>query len=1106
MEAYQHILDKLNTFILKYYTKILIKGILLFLCLGLIFLLIILGIEHFLWLNSLGRLILFLLFIIVELFLIFKYIVSPLVYLFRLKDGITKKQAAVIIGEHFPEVGDKLYNLLDLKDDTIQSELLLASIDQRSNLLGKFLFSNAIDYKENSKYGKYLVIPILSIVFIWVSGNFTSFFGSYDRVIHYDMAYEPPAPFRFYLLSSNLKVLESDTYMVEITTEGAIRPESISIVIHGKEFLLQQKNGVAQYTFLPPLENTDFYFIANGVRSRLYSLYALKTPSILDFSMVLNYPSYIKRVSDTIKGTGNATFPEGTNVRWNITGKNTESIKLASMGNSATFLKDSDEFRYSKRVYAAMSYILTTSNENVRAYESLGYRFNVIKDEYPSIEVSQIKDSINPNISYYSGEATDDYKLVSIVLVCYPDNDKNEVQRIEIVKPNSNFSQFYYTYPSGLILKKEVPYSFYFEVLDNDAIHGGKKVKSQIFSFELLDDNQLKNKELETQNALINTIDKSLERFKEQKESLKEISKEQKEKSALSFSDKNKIQDFLKKQSQQERLMKKFSKQLKESLNKGNKDDQLNKLLQQRLQRREIEARKNEKLLKELQEVADKINKEELAKRLEEVAKNQNNSERSLEQLLELTKRYYVREKASQLAKDLEKLSEKQKQESQQRNKASEQEQEKLNVNFLKLTNELDELLKDNNALKKPLDLKADKVLEMEIKKDQEDALNALKKAGALAEVDKMNTNDSKSSKKQKSASQKIKQLSEQLSKSVASAKSGSSIMEDAEMLRQILDNLIRFSLEQEKLYDRISKLDKDVSQISKSIRKQQQLGTIFRHVDDSLFALSLRRAELSDFVNEQITGVYYNIDKSLERFAERQLPQGLSSQKYILTAANGLAAFLADILDNMQESIKFSGSGKGQKIPEFQLADIIKGQGELQGKMERIGKEGKGGKNGQNGVKGKKDDGKSATSGLGEKELEEIYEIYKEQQIIKNRLEQQLQDFMLEKDKLLARKLAKLMDDFQNDLLENGITQRTISKANHIKYELLKLENATLKQGQKQKRESISNKDRFQNPITTKPSVLENHQDQIEILDRQVLPLHRFFQGKVKDYFKRND
>ncbi len=62
--------------------------------------------------------------------------------------------------------------------------------------------------------------------------------------------------------------------------------------------------------------------------------------------------------------------------------------------------------------------------------------------------------------------------------------------------------------------------------------------------------------------------------------------------------------------------MQKFSKELRENLEEGDKDDKLNQLFRERLERQELEARKNEKLLDELNKVADKINKEDLAKRL----------------------------------------------------------------------------------------------------------------------------------------------------------------------------------------------------------------------------------------------------------------------------------------------------------------------------------------------------------------------------------------------------------------------------------------------------------------------------------------------------------
>ena len=225
MSNYQSILEKLNSFIKKYYSKMLVKGVLLFLSFGVFFFLVTLSIEYFLWLSSTGRLILLVVFVCFEVVLAYKYIAIPLFYLFRMKKGISNKQAAIIIGNHFPNVGDKLLNLLDLSDDAVQSELLMASINQRSASLDGFSFTKAVDLKENRKYAKYALIPLVLIGVIWISGDIKSFFGSYNRMVNYDLAYEPPAPFAFRLLSTDLEVLETDSFTVEVTTEGSVRPE-----------------------------------------------------------------------------------------------------------------------------------------------------------------------------------------------------------------------------------------------------------------------------------------------------------------------------------------------------------------------------------------------------------------------------------------------------------------------------------------------------------------------------------------------------------------------------------------------------------------------------------------------------------------------------------------------------------------------------------------------------------------------------------------------------------------------------------------------------------------------------------------------------------------
>ncbi len=1138
-------MDKLDQFSRKFYTKMLIKGGLLFLAFGVLYFMLTLGIEYFFWLSSGGRFVLLALFLVVEGFLLYHYIAIPVFHLLKLKKGISNKEASLLIGKHFKEVGDKLYNLLDLAEDKDQSELLLASIQQRSESLTIVPFTKAINLKDSYKYLKYVLIPVLSLVVLWVSGNIGSFFGSYERVINYDTAYEPPAPFSFRLLTGDLEVLEDRNVTVQVATEGKVQPTEVYIVVNGKELSLQKTGDLYEFTFTPPLSSTEFYFKANDINSRVYELKSLKTPSIQFFEITLDYPIYTKKPSDILKGTGNAIFPEGTKVSWKMEGANTEEIVLISKDTTILFNKEENSFSLNKTVYKELYYALATSNKNVTNYEKLEYHFRVVKDAFPSISAKQVIDSLSPNVVYYVGEASDDYEISSIKLVCYAEEDKENRQILNLGTPNANYNQFYYTFPTGLNLKEGRTYNYYFEAVDNDAIQRGKSSKTEIFTTAILDSNELNNKELEMRKALIEDMDMSLERFKEQEESLKDINKEQKEKNSLNFNDQMQVKEFLKKQQDQEQLMQKFSKQLKDNLESGDKDDKLNKMLRERLERQEMEAKKNEKMLEELNKVADKINKEELSKRLEELGKNQQNSKRNLEQLLELTKRYYVTEKAAQLAKDLEKMAEEQEALSEkEKDKLDSGSQDILNKEFEKLAKELEDLKKDNKELKKPLELNIDKNKEEGIKEDQKEAFEELKKEEEAKQAnneDSKNKSAEKAKQKQKAAAQKLKEMSEELSAS-GSASGESTIAEDAEMLRQILDNLVTFSFKQEKLFDQLESSDYDMANYSGSVRKQKELRNLFEHIDDSLFALSLRRAELSEFVNKQITEVYYNIDKSLESIADNKIYQGAAYEQYVLNASNSLADFLADLLDNMQQSMK-RGTGSGNPNDEFQLPDIIKAQGELKDKMGKMGesgkeggegKEGIGQKNGQSGNQGdegadgekgdkqtggsgkegegnkgkdgKGENGTGGEGGISEEEMKELYEIYKEQEYLKQQLEKQLEDLMQDGDKGLALKLIKQMEDFQNDLLENGVTQRTMDKMNYIEHQLLKLENAALKQGKKEERESETNTKQFQNPVLTRPEVLENYRNEIEILNRQALPLRQNYQKRVRSYFRQDD
>ncbi len=160
MSNFETIKHKLEQFVKRYYTNELLKGAILFFAIGLFYLIVTLFVEYMLWLNSSARTILFWTFVAVEVGLFIKFIAIPLAHLFNLRQGINFETASKLIGNHFPEVNDKLLNVLQLNQNPQQSDLLIASIEQKSQELQPIPFKSAINFNSNTKYLKYAAIPI----------------------------------------------------------------------------------------------------------------------------------------------------------------------------------------------------------------------------------------------------------------------------------------------------------------------------------------------------------------------------------------------------------------------------------------------------------------------------------------------------------------------------------------------------------------------------------------------------------------------------------------------------------------------------------------------------------------------------------------------------------------------------------------------------------------------------------------------------------------------------------------------------------------------------------------------------------------------------------
>lgn len=1085
MNHLKDIQGKLKRFIRKYYTNELIKGCILFFTLGLLYFIGTLAVEHFLWLTSDARTVLFWLFIAAELGLLYYYILLPLSKLNGLKKGISEIEASEIIGAHFPEVRDKLINLIQLKNSKENSELISASIAQKSKQLKPITFKKAIDFRSNKRFLKYAIAPLVILLIFEYSSRGSFMLDSVDRLVHYNNNYEPPAPFAFTVSNSSLNVLEGDGIKLKIKTVGDVTPNQARIHL-GEEsyFLIHEGNSEFSYTIQNVTTSLDFYLSSDNVKSATYLVNCIPTPVITNLKMIVKYPDYTGKLPEVVQNTGNAMVLQGSEVSWQIETSQVSDLQLiANETDTLSFSRNGDDyFSLTRQLMRSLNYKISTSNTFLRNHESLPFTIGVVADRYPKIFVESGIDSLEYGPVEFFGELSDDYGVSRLQLVYYNQQDKERINRLDLTVQTGNSSSFYYIFPDGIEVDEGIEYEFFFEVYDNDEVNGTKKTRSRSFKYYQPTIDEMNSEALKDQKETIESVQKTLEGFKNTEEELNDFEKDIQKKGVLNWDDEQKFEDFVNRQKQYEEMFRKQRDKIEDNLDRipvSGSEENKKETLKKRIEEAKELAERNE-LLEQLDSLANRMGRENMLDKLEELSRKNRQNKQSLERLLELTKRFYVEQKMARIGDKLERLSEREDTLSNKRELSKDsimKEQEKVNEEVELLKDELNELEEENKLLMRPMTTP-------DHEEQMEDIEKSLEKA-----MDELKMNEMKNAQKsQKSAARKMKKLAKEFEQQMMQME-GEQLNENIDDLRKIVENLIAYSFGQEDLLERFRSSDQDHPEYPKNLREQQVLKEYFEHIDDSLYMLSLRVASMSMAIQKEVNDVHYYMENALNNFAENRFNQGLSDQQFMITGANNLANMLSDVLENMMNASMSMGKGSGDQ--EFKLPDIIQKQGELEERIRDGMKEGE-----ENMQKGEGNSGQDS-----EEEMNgELYEIYKEQV----RLRQALEELM--KEETQGEGSGDAIDEMkklEEELLEKGFSNDIIERLQKLQYELLKLDSAKKEQGRDTKRESLSGEQSNLQRAIEKLKLQKKNTTERELLNRQSLPLRSIYLEKVEQYFK---
>ena len=957
MSAYNRLIENLDKFIRKYYLNKVIKGALFFVAFSLPFYLLINFLEYKFYFSNNIRLTLLIFLILGVATTLGYWVILPLTKYYRLGKLISHEQAAKIVGDHFGSVQDKLLNILQLRDqasDLSDNSLLLASVEQKSNEIKLVSFPKAIDLSNNKKYLKYALPPLL-VLLVLLFADPSLIADSTTRLVNPNKAYEKPMPFSFLIQNESLEVVQFEDFSLVVKTVGTAVPADVFVEIDNFSYKMENTgSGEFSYTVRNVQKDKQFKFISGEVNSMPYELDVLLKPTVANFDVYLDYPAYTGQKDEKITAIGDLFVPTGSSIRWEFDTKNSSEVYFAFDENKPEKAKRNGENYFSKKtkVYNSQAYKVLLANDDLGLADSLSYFINVIQDKHPQISLEVFEDSLETRNKYFIGEGTDDYGINKIEFV-YEILDSKGVQKESerlLISGSSarstSYSHNWNIQDANLQPGEQVVY--FFEIWDNDAVNGSKSARTQNMVYKMPTVDEFKKSEDEKEELIKDKLEEAIKDSKRVQKKAKDLKEKLLQKKEADWQDKKELEKLLEEQQKIEEKINDAKEAFEENLDKQEDFNQPSEEIEEKQEKLEemfedLLDEEMQKLMEEIQELMEKLDKDEALEKLDDFENSDEDMEKEMERMLELFKQLEMEYEMEQAIEKLEELADKEEELSKESEKGTtsteelKEKQEELQKEFESLEKDLDKIKDMNKDLEKPMDMDNLDEGNESIKQDMQQSQQELSKQDKKA-----------ASKKQKSASDKMREKASSMSMSMQSQQQ-EQMQEDMDALRQLLENIVGLSFQQEDLMDLFATTTINTPRYVELVQDQFKIENDFQIVEDSLMALSKRLFQIETFIVEKVGVINNNIEGSIADLEERKINEAAVSQQTVMKNLNDLAVMLSDVMKQMQQDMSSmmpgaqmcnKPGGKGMKPSD----KISEGQEGLNKQMKE-GKEGKEGK-----------------------------------------------------------------------------------------------------------------------------------------------------------------
>jgi hypothetical protein len=1087
---YKQFVDKLNTYIRKFYLYQLIRGFLLFILLLIAYFGSIAILEFFNYFDPKIKLSIVIITLLLSLFVFIYLVFRPFIKLIGLGKLLTYFDVSMLLSKKYPEIKDRLINIIELANEAnsiYSNELVNASIDQKINELKVFSFSEAIQLKDL----KTVFITFIGVfmVFFFLFFSFPDLFReSSVRLIRYHQKFEKPAPFNFILKNTNLEVVMGESIVLHLLCEGKYIPEMMYVNIGGNNYLMKKENNLFQYTIDNVNSSFSIYFTDKQYISEGYRIIVINKPFISEFTVDIQYPSYTGLNNEVLQNIGDLKVASGSSVIWKIKTVDTDSVEIVlSDSSKISGIKNSNTFTLTKTFFNNADYRISIRNSRLKDENSLVYKVQVIPDLFPEIKVVQVRDSSDFRIFHFKGNIVDDYGFHQLAFNIDVDGRDSSINIP--VTPYFLNQNFYYSFDFESVKNMGKSFRYFFSISDNDFINHFKRTISDSFTFTFPDYKEIVSKENSDMNSIDQLLKKSSKLTEEIQQEFKNFKLKQIDSNMSDWEKFQSVKEIVNKKNELENVLDQIAQQNKDANNFLNSfSEEKQEILKKQQQIDDLLKEVFSDDLKKLFEEFNQLAKQFDPRKFDELSKDMNNSlddlSKQLDKNMQLLKKMKIEQKIERILDEFKKLSITEKLMLKEiKNKdnfiESGEIEKKNSIQFDELINDYKDAIEFNKSLEKPLNLfNFDNEFQV-IKKNYE---------GVLKEVTKNNRKRAS-----EGIGENIKSLDELVFSIDQMLKNNKKKEYKANIddIKQILDNLILVSFDQENLLNTLGKIDYNNPIINElKINQKNILGQV-AFIKDSLYILSKRTPEISSIINKEFLALENNIDFSFDNLESGNIGGSRMYQQYGITAANNLALFLSEALDNIKKQQESSKNGDGDcdksggKGSKPSMDMLKESQSSIKEQMQKLIDQMKNGNLG--------------------KLSKNIGQTIAQQELMQQLIREMLNGSSVGKEtKNQLQIVDQLLEQSRKDLINRNISSELINRQNLILSKLLEAEKSETERDFEDKRESKTANDVKKTNPEGYFEYKNKTKNESELLKRSNYQLRNFYDQKYNSFLNQ--